>query len=84
MATIESAEKGFSYSEILRIANLLIRDDEIVNRAEHQRLAVEVAILKAATFPRLRAVEDTGAGLLLHVDPGDHCYNFRCACHQNR
>ncbi len=62
MATIESAAKGFSYSEILRIANLLIRDDEIVNRAEHQRLAVEVAILKAATFPRLRAVEEALSG----------------------
>jgi DNA polymerase-3 subunit gamma/tau len=57
MATIESAAKAFSYSELLRIANLLIRDDEIVNRAEHQRLAVEVALLKAATFPRLREVE---------------------------
>jgi DNA polymerase-3 subunit gamma/tau len=57
LATIEAAAKQFSYSEVLRIANLLIRDDEIVNRAEHQRLAVEVALLKAATFPRLREVE---------------------------
>ncbi|PYQ48213.1 MAG: hypothetical protein DMF59_16715, partial [Acidobacteria bacterium] len=29
-----------------------------INRAEHQRLAVEIALLKAATFPRLRAVEE--------------------------
>jgi DNA polymerase III gamma/tau subunit len=58
LATIESTAKAFSYSDLLRIANLLIRDDEIVNRAEHQRLAVEVAVLKAATFPRLKSVEE--------------------------
>jgi DNA polymerase-3 subunit gamma/tau len=57
----EAAEK-FSYSELLRVANLLLRDDETVNRAEHQRLAVEIALLKAATFPRLRAVEEALAG----------------------
>ena len=43
--------------DLLRIANLLLRDDETVNRAEHQRLAVEIALLKAATFPRLKSVE---------------------------
>ena len=48
------AEK-FSYTDLLRIANLLLRDDETVNRAEHQRLAVEIALLKAATFPRLKS-----------------------------
>jgi DNA polymerase-3 subunit gamma/tau len=52
----------FSYTELLRIANLLLRDDETVNRAEHQRLAVEIALLKAATFPRLRSVEDALSG----------------------
>jgi DNA polymerase III subunit gamma/tau len=52
----------FSYTELLRIANLLLRDDETVNRAEHQRLAVEIALLKAATFPRLKSVEDALAG----------------------
>ena len=62
LATIETSAKAFSYSELLRIANLLIRDDEIVNRAEHQRLAVEVALLKAATFPRLREVEAALSG----------------------
>ena len=62
MATIESVAGTFSYSELLRIANLLVRDDDIVNRAEHQRLAVEVAVLKAATFPRLRAVEEALGG----------------------
>ncbi len=62
LATISSAASAFSYSELLRIANLLIRDDEIVNRAEHQRLAVEVAVLKAATFPRLRTVEEALSG----------------------
>ena len=55
---IRSAAEKFSYTELLRIANLLLRDDETVNKAEHQRLAVEIALLKAATFPRLRAVEE--------------------------
>ena len=58
LVAIRSSAKRFSYSELLRVANLLLRDDETVNRAEHQRLAVEIAFLKAATFPRLRAVED--------------------------
>lgn len=62
LATIRSVSDNFSYSELLRIANLLLRDDETVNRAEHQRLAVEIALLKAATFPRLRAVEEVLAG----------------------
>ncbi|HYM62128.1 MAG TPA: DNA polymerase III subunit gamma/tau [Thermoanaerobaculia bacterium] len=57
LATVRSAAERFSYTEILRIANLLLRDDETVNRAEHQRLAVEIALLKAATFPRLRSIE---------------------------
>jgi DNA polymerase-3 subunit gamma/tau len=57
LATIRDAAERFSYSDLLRIANLLIRDDETVNKAEHQRLAVEIALLKAATFPRLKAVE---------------------------
>jgi DNA polymerase-3 subunit gamma/tau len=62
LATIESVAGNFSYSELLRIANLLVRDDDTVNRAEHQRLAVEVALLKAATFPRLRSVEEVLSG----------------------
>ncbi len=62
LATIRSVSDRFSYSELLRIANLLLRDDETVNRAEHQRLAVELALLKAATFPRLRAVEEVLSG----------------------
>jgi DNA polymerase-3 subunit gamma/tau len=62
LAAIRAAAEKFSYSELLRIANLLLRDDETVNRAEHQRLAVEIAVLKAATFPRLRAVEEALAG----------------------
>jgi DNA polymerase-3 subunit gamma/tau len=57
LGTIESVAEKFTYTELLRIANLLLRDDETVNRAEHQRLAVEIALLKAATFPRLRSVE---------------------------
>jgi len=62
LPTIRAAADKFSYSELLRIANLLLRDDETVNRAEHQRLAVEIALLKAATFPRLRSVEEALAG----------------------
>ncbi|HEX8170049.1 MAG TPA: DNA polymerase III subunit gamma/tau [Thermoanaerobaculia bacterium] len=62
MPAIRSAAEQFSYSELLRIANLLLRDDETVNRAEHQRLAVEIALLKAATFPRLKSVEQVLAG----------------------
>jgi DNA polymerase-3 subunit gamma/tau len=62
LPAIRSTAEKFSYSELLRIANLLLRDDETVNRAEHQRLAVEIALLKAATFPRLRAVEQELAG----------------------
>src|SRR5687768_7643599 len=59
---IRSLAAQFSYTELLRIANLLLRDDETVNRAEHQRLAVEIALLKAATFPRLKSVEQVIAG----------------------
>ncbi|HEX3581474.1 MAG TPA: hypothetical protein VH087_06905, partial [Thermoanaerobaculia bacterium] len=62
LATIRDAAERFSYSDLLRIANLLLRDDETVNKAEHQRLAVEIALLKAATFPRLKAVEAVLSG----------------------
>jgi len=62
LVTIRDAAERFSYSDLLRIANLLIRDDGTVNKAEHQRLAVEIALLKAATFPRLKAVEAVLAG----------------------
>ena len=62
LAIMHPLAKQFSYTELLRIANLLLRDDEIVTRAEHQRLAVEIALLKAATFPRLRSVEQALAG----------------------
>jgi DNA polymerase-3 subunit gamma/tau len=58
LQTMRSVAEQFSYTDLLRIANLLLRDDETVNRAEHQRLAVEIALLKAATFPRLKSVED--------------------------
>jgi DNA polymerase-3 subunit gamma/tau len=62
LPTMRAVSEKFSYTELLRIANLLLRDDETVNRAEHQRLAVEIALLKAATFPRLRSVEEQLAG----------------------
>jgi DNA polymerase III gamma/tau subunit len=62
LAVIRATAEVFTYTELLRIANLLMRDDDTVNRAEHQRLAVEIALLKAATFPRLRAVEEALSG----------------------
>jgi DNA polymerase III gamma/tau subunit len=62
LGTVRGVAGQFSYSDLLRIANLLLRDDETVNRAEHQRLAVEIALLKAATFPRLKSVEQVIAG----------------------
>lgn len=58
LQTMRGVAEQFSYTDLLRIANLLLRDDETVNRAEHQRLAVEIALLKAATFPRLKSVEE--------------------------
>jgi DNA polymerase-3 subunit gamma/tau len=62
LTTIRTVAEEFSYNDLLRIANLLLRDDETVNKAEHQRLAVEIALLKAATFPRLKSVESVLAG----------------------
>jgi DNA polymerase-3 subunit gamma/tau len=62
LPAIRSLSERFSYADLLRIANLLLRDDETVNKAEHQRLAVEIAVLKAAMFPRLKAVEEALAG----------------------
>jgi DNA polymerase-3 subunit gamma/tau len=62
LVTIREVAERFSYPDLLRIANLLLRDDETVNRAEHQRLAVELALLKAATYPKLKAVEEVLAG----------------------
>ena len=62
LPTVQAVAERFSYTDLLRIANLLLRDDETVNRAEHQRLAVEIALLKAATFPRLKSVEQVIAG----------------------
>ncbi|MCA1734283.1 MAG: hypothetical protein LC732_11860, partial [Acidobacteria bacterium] len=55
---LRESAAAFDYTEILRLTNLLIRDDEIVSRSEQQRLAVELALLKAATLPRLRSIED--------------------------
>jgi DNA polymerase III subunit gamma/tau len=70
LATIRSVAEKFSYTELLRIANLLLKDDETVNRAEHQRLAVEIALLKAATFPRLKEVEKVLSSSVPAAAPG--------------
>jgi len=58
LEAVRDAATAFDYSDLLRIVNLLMQDDELVTRAEHQRLAVEIALLKAATFPRLKRVEE--------------------------
>ncbi|HEX7420549.1 MAG TPA: DNA polymerase III subunit gamma/tau [Thermoanaerobaculia bacterium] len=62
LAAMKVSAAKFNYTELLRVANLLLKDDETVNRAEHQRLAVEIALLKAATFPRLREIEKELSG----------------------
>jgi DNA polymerase-3 subunit gamma/tau len=62
LQNMKTLASQFEYTELLRILNLLIKDDELVSRSEQQRLAVEIAILKAATLPRLRSVERALAG----------------------
>jgi DNA polymerase-3 subunit gamma/tau len=59
---MRKASATFEYSELLRVLNLLLKDDDTVARSEQQRLAVEVALLKAATLPRLRAIEQVLQG----------------------
>ena len=52
----------FEPTELLRLLNALLRDDETISRTEQQRLAVEVSLLKAAALPRLRSVESVLRG----------------------
>jgi DNA polymerase III subunit gamma/tau len=61
-APLRDTAAEFDYSELLRVASLLLKDDELVTRSEQQRIAVEIALLKAATLPRLRAVESLLGG----------------------
>ena len=58
LVSLEELRPSFSANDLLRVINVLLRDEEIVVRSESQRLAVEIALLKAAAFPRLLAVED--------------------------
>ncbi|MDX1583417.1 MAG: DNA polymerase III subunit gamma/tau [Thermoanaerobaculia bacterium] len=58
LETAREVAARFDSSELLRIMNLLLRDDDLVNRSEQQRLVVEVALLRCALLPRLRSVED--------------------------
>lgn len=58
LATLEELRPRFSPNDLLRVVNVLLRDEETVVRSESQRLAVEIALLKGAAFPRLVAVED--------------------------
>ncbi len=46
-----------SATDLLRVINILLQDEDVVVRSESQRLAVEIALLKCATFPRLQAIE---------------------------
>lgn len=62
LETLKGVASGFEPAEILRILNLLMQDAETINRAEHQRLAVEISFLKAATLPRLRSIESVLKG----------------------
>ncbi|MEO8217341.1 MAG: DNA polymerase III subunit gamma/tau [Acidobacteriota bacterium] len=63
LALLRQAAENFSYTDVLRVLNLLIRDDDVISKAEHQRLAVEISLLKAATLPRLRSVQQILQGL---------------------
>ncbi|MCM2314492.1 MAG: DNA polymerase III subunit gamma/tau [Thermoanaerobaculia bacterium] len=58
LVSLEELRPSFSQNDLLRVINVLLRDEEIVVRSESQRLAVEIALLKASAFPRLLAVED--------------------------
>ena len=62
LAVLRGVAEELEYSEVLRLLNLLIRDDDTISKAEHQRLAVEISLLKAAMLPRLRSVEELLAG----------------------
>ncbi|HVT04861.1 MAG TPA: DNA polymerase III subunit gamma/tau [Thermoanaerobaculia bacterium] len=55
--TARSLAGKFAYADLLRVTSLLLGEDDLINRCEHQRLAVEIALLKAATFPRLKSIE---------------------------
>lgn len=62
LESLKGVAAGFEPSEIVRILNLMMQDAETINRAEHQRLAVEISFLKAATLPRLRSIESVLSG----------------------
>jgi len=62
LEALKRVSSAFEPAEILRVLNLLMQDAETINRAEHQRLAVEISFLKAATLPRLRSIESILAG----------------------
>lgn len=70
LATMRGLAAQFDSSELLRLLNLLIKDDDLVNRSEQQRLAVEIAVLKAAALPRLRAVEKVLSESRTSTSPG--------------
>lgn len=61
-ASLRDLSSRFDSSEILRLMNVLIRDDELVTRSEQQRLVVELSLLKAAMLPRLREIEEAVSG----------------------
>lgn len=69
LASLASLRERLGANDILRIVNILLRDEDVVVRSESQRLAVEIALLKCATLPRLHAVEDVlASGKTLPVE----------------
>jgi DNA polymerase-3 subunit gamma/tau len=57
LASLVSLREHLSANDLLRMINILLQDEEVVVRSESQRLAVEIALLKCSTLPRLHAIE---------------------------
>jgi DNA polymerase III subunit gamma/tau len=56
--SLMSLRERLSTNDLLRVINILLKDEDVVVRSESQRLAVEIALLKCAALPRLQAIED--------------------------
>lgn len=55
--SLEGLRERLSASDLLRMINVLLQDEDVVVRSESQRLAVEIALLKCAMLPRMQAIE---------------------------
>ncbi len=58
MDSLLGLKDRLSANDLLRMINILLKDEDVVVRSESQRLAVEIALLKCAQLPRLHAIED--------------------------